>query len=450
MQAADTTSSSRTGAQDTAQRTLDGSTEEVPPVTRRWSTSLKLCLLACLQAQNVLSLPAQNFSPDQCYSLAVSESPLWMTSGVFADTTAPSLLWVDAARQEVQEVTLEADSLRAAVAPTNPTWMPAFRQRTRTKLRVDIQGPASIWRTDSGYHLEFKVPAEMLHVDGGVQRLGAHSLTASAAQKGNSVLAVFNLSPMAGGYLAFGDIVEAGPPDPPNSAFFYFEPSGRLDIFETIPATRVSRNQYTRNYLPFLAAIDNDREDSMAGDKQQQTGYVLLLEERPQLATVKPGWPGLERLPDFPKDFQTRPSLEREPALRGQRIWEQETKWFRTLEQADLAAGLYARDNSLFLLGKKMEDQKPGWWLVKLNPATGGAVFKRRIPTDAAHLTVIPGDRYWAFVEKGRVKSITNGAPFTRIKSLVLVPATWLESEDGGRLDSKRRVHCVGEDAHPK
>ncbi len=96
---------------------------------------------------------------------------------------------------------------------------------------------------------------------------------------------------------------------------------------------------------------------------------------------------------------------------------------FQRLEAAAYPAGIYGWKNSLYVLMRTPTANASTWSLLKINPETFEVVWNRRIATTANHLLVIPGEKYWAFVEKGPVKGPGNQA----VRSFLRVPTAVVE-----------------------
>jgi hypothetical protein len=77
------------------------------------------------------------------------------------------------------------------------------------------------------------------------------------------------------------------------------------------------------------------------------------------------------------------------------------------IEGSTMPAGLYAWSGDLWVLNR--EPAAGGgtrWSLMRVDPESGALKAELVLPTDANHLTVIPGSRYWALVERGFVRAI--------------------------------------------
>ncbi|MFY9819774.1 MAG: hypothetical protein WAM82_00225 [Thermoanaerobaculia bacterium] len=150
-------------------------------------------------------------------------------------------------------------------------------------------------------------------------------------------------------------------------------------------------------------------------------GYFLALEQDAV---------GLYRVParGEPQRLATFPGIEQE--LRAELTRDQDMKQtpnlFRLLERTSLPAGLYGTGDGLFLLRHVPKDRpSPGWALTQLDPRTGRMLRTVSLPTSAHHLTAAPGDRSWAFFEKGSVPAIGRQST----PSMLLVPTAWIQGK---------------------
>lgn len=114
----------------------------------------------------------------------------------------------------------------------------------------------------------------------------------------------------------------------------------------------------------------------------------------------------------------TRPELPLRVTMEKTRLL------FSRLQASDSPAGLYGWNGFLYLLAREpAEGGGTIWSLVKIDPESGRATWNRRIDSRAAHMFVIPGDRYWAFVEKGPVLD----AGQQEVKAFMIVPSKVIE-----------------------
>jgi len=159
--------------------------------------------------------------------------------------------------------------------------------------------------------------------------------------------------------------------------------------------------------LPFLAALKDEKDDT------RYVGYVLLMKDRLGIYRHEKGRPTLDFVTALPRGLEVSPQL---PDLKRK---EDFPSVMRAVEQSTMPAGLWGWNGHLFLLSRAPAGTKTRWTLTKIDPRQGAVLGSIVLPTEANHLTVVPGPSWWAFVEKGPVLGFGN----QNIDSAVLVPS---------------------------
>jgi len=259
---------------------------------------------------------------------------------------------------------------------------------------------------------------------------------ATVTNKKLQIEAIYDMAPMGEGLLAFADYREITPEQPNGlwgSAFLYLGAAGKNQLVYSIDPDSDVVFQYARE-MPYLAAVNG-------------VGFILFMDQKPTLAKVKigaDGIDGVEMLENFPEEFRYRPHLVRQFAMDQVRQLKQ---YYTALEDSTLGAGIYSWSGELYLLGKKPAESNgdTAWWLIRLDQDTGDELSRVRLPTDAPHLIVVPGD-HWAFVQMGKGRVEDGLGPQNSIyfgtRSMVVVPNDWLADPYAGRLDEESRAHC--------
>ncbi len=385
-------------------------------------TTLIQGLLAVLSVM-VLSGPsvAQDLEPDRCYrALLTPELPgyglEWPTSGAWSEG---QVLVVDAYAGHVVRI-----SRRGQVGSGLASTLPLEASGSQRPLAR----PSQIRAIDGGFLLEDEASDDILRLNSYLEVSESTPVKTSDVPYERS--SIYGWSPMGEGFLAFGDLKG---PRGWMSALFYFDKEGRLEIFYEVAIDAEVIDHYTRN-TAYVAAL---------GD----VGYVLSVDETLSIGELRLG-KGLRRLPSFPAEFKNRPKFDEAYRRRlrphGAR---KATEIYRSYETATMASGLYAWGGRLYLVGKEAmaSNGETDWWLIHIDPEDEGREKSRvRLPTGAAHLTIVPGSKFWALIEKGRVEGIgAKHAPFMDTASMVLVPTHWLENPNPGSPDEQLRVECV-------
>jgi hypothetical protein len=74
------------------------------------------------------------------------------------------------------------------------------------------------------------------------------------------------------------------------------------------------------------------------------------------------------------------------------------------VEQSTMPVGIYGWNDHLYVVSRRFsQDRSTTWSVSKIDPNSERVVASTTLPVQAQHLTVIPGDRYWAILEKGSV-----------------------------------------------
>lgn len=94
---------------------------------------------------------------------------------------------------------------------------------------------------------------------------------------------------------------------------------------------------------------------------------------------------------------------------------------FSALERRSIPEAIYAWRDSVYVLVRAAgREGQSKWSLARLNTATGQMGTAVELGLSAKHLTVIPGNKFWAFI----LKESVLGAGVQKIPSFMLVPAS--------------------------
>lgn len=112
---------------------------------------------------------------------------------------------------------------------------------------------------------------------------------------------------------------------------------------------------------------------------------------------------------------------------------------FREIESFTMPAGLYGYGGFLYLLARDPEACSP-WLLHKIDPINDRLIGSVPLPSLARRLALVPGEQQWILIEKGSV--IAGGEE--RIKSIQLVPSSWLTNPNESRLNIRPELtSCI-------
>jgi len=159
---------------------------------------------------------------------------------------------------------------------------------------------------------------------------------------------------------------------------------------------------------PYLTALDG-------------RGYALRMNGNPRIYENQEGSDELMELkayrfegslPDLPS-FETRADVETVLAK---------------VEESSMPVGLFGFHQRLFVVTRVAGHPNAQWQVTSIDPGTDRVLGTASIPLDASHVTVVPGPKRWAFIEKGHAYAFGDQA----IESVYFVPASRFEGELSG------------------
>ena len=103
---------------------------------------------------------------------------------------------------------------------------------------------------------------------------------------------------------------------------------------------------------------------------------------------------------------------------------EQFVELMKFVERATMPIELHGWEGSVYILWRRGQE----WYLSKVDPSEDHVAGWVRLPTVANHLMVVPGDRYWALIEKRTVE----GFGLQTIDSLRFIPSALVASFPAG------------------
>jgi hypothetical protein len=133
------------------------------------------------------------------------------------------------------------------------------------------------------------------------------------------------------------------------------------------------------------------------------TGYLLLLDSGfPVLYRSRRG--GKELEPMDALDVLHKDEKSGAPVLPSFIKPDDFPAVMRAVERSSMPVGLYGWGDSLYMLFRSPSAGGTKWVMFKIDPEADRIVSSFEIPTQANHLTVVPGSKEWAFIEKGPVR----------------------------------------------
>jgi hypothetical protein len=308
---------------------------------------------------------------ERCREVSPSQMPVWTISGMWAPRGG-ELLLVDSYRSTLLRYSESGEALGAVGEPLHSA-LRAFQ-------------PVSGQRLGDGLVLEDGNRFQPL--DARLKPLETQDLRAKSAGTLGAIDGLWQSQIVGNDVVAFADINVA--PSRWNVAFIRFpvdNPGAFRILGKSLKTTDRERTIFFRTGYPGIAAI---------GD----TAYILSLTGGTILYKNEAGSVELKSLPDFP--WKPSPDLTEFIAPADY------PKLMHSMEEATMPVGLYAQDRSLYLLSRKPAEKTglpSSWSLTSIDTVTGRPTGTRELPFQANHVTVIPGPKTWAFVEKGPVEA---------------------------------------------
>jgi hypothetical protein len=146
------------------------------------------------------------------------------------------------------------------------------------------------------------------------------------------------------------------------------------------------------------------------------TAYFVQMGGRAEIWEIGGNPRLIKKLLDVPSNFARIPNL---------------TDWtgpnaaqavFRELSQYDVPSGLYAFDHDLYLLARSVVKNRFTWWLFAIDDDTGRIRGKVQLPSNAAHLAIVPSPDHWFVFERGPVQ--VDGSQ--EISSVLVIKSDWI------------------------
>lgn len=336
-----------------------------------------------------------------CVEVPLTVRPGWTISGTWADG-GTVLLVVDAFNNKILRYASNGDPLPAFPEPFDSAFdnfTPSVIKSEGSELIIELSNARLI---RLGRNL---TPVFRRDLIGESQRVDAR------------LEKVYQWEIAGGDLLLFGDVrrPQATPEEQWKSGFFRAplnDPKSFQSLHEISPYDPA--RLFYRLGTPLIA--------SQAG-----TVYMLLMEEKPRIVRSRKGSTGLETLRTFPAELAQRPVLP---------PWKQLDDYaplMLAIERSTMPVALLGWEGSLFVLGRRPAANDTGteWLLSKIDPRTDTLVWTTTVPLPSArHVTVVPGPKQWAFIQKGVAKGLFN----QEVKSLYLVPASRLRGKPGPDL----------------
>jgi hypothetical protein len=326
------------------------------------------------QHDDPISMPRSN----GCWEVPLQQQPGWTISGSWANDGS-TLLVVDAYKNEVLSYSARGD----------------FKGVIPLALQASFGNytPSTLKGQGSNLFLEL-AQARFVRLDSNLKPVQTYNLFQGAQRSGESIKGIFQWELAGNDAVIFGDIYRPGLEGEKQwrSGFFRIpldNPSSFQSLYETAP-TDPSRIFY-RLGTPLIASI---------GD----VSYILVMEERPRIYRNRSGESRLEPLEAFPVGFEERPILP---------SWKKfdDYAWLmRVVERSAMPVALFGWEGYLYIVGRQPVQGTTRWTLTKIDPQADRVVWTRDVSLSPSthHVTVVPGPRQWAWIQKGVVRGLFN------------------------------------------
>ena len=339
--------------------------------------------------------------PAGAFDLPFDRSPLWVMSGVWNESGS-RLFLVDSARQEIIPIGQDG-SIRDAITPSlDGTGFLEFNllKSANGQLYLDLDNVGLV-ATDH----DFEVSADK------ITKVGRDNFPGNGIEK--RIAAVHAWAVSDDFIYAFADIEQRAIPNWVSG--FIKIPLQKPEDFEFLVELKLSLGDLMASFYQLGLNLFEASGTNV---------FVLVMDDPPYLVVAEPG--GANRKISVASACGGRPDI---PRINGGAA--SMTPALEALERSTGPIGVYSQDERVFLLCRQEVQQGDFQFsIAELNLTTGAAISLRPINTDAAHLVVIPGPRYWAFVQKGQVAAGRSGGPFMPIKSVMMVPSKVFTDRD--------------------
>lgn len=161
-----------------------------------------------------------------------------------------------------------------------------------------------------------------------------------------------------------------------------------------------------------LAATTGENAGAYALRVEDGQPFIQHLAGSGKRLKVFPDWPG--PMPDLPP-VSTMAHY---------------SAWWQAVENASFPASLYAEGPYLYVLVRVASEDGPEWELHAVDPVTESPLHRVRLPTRAAHVSLVPGSKYWALLEASSYAEDTLRMP----KQLLML--------DAGAIRSGEELSC--------
>jgi len=229
-----------------------------------------------------------------------------------------------------------------------------------------------------------------------------HAKSLNPKSRDLAVQGMYLWEPIGNDLVTFSDI--QGPKENDWQSGFVRFPADRPQDFSVLYAMKFKEPSHIFYRLghPYITSLGN-------------TTYVLLMESKMRILKSVDGGLVPMSTAAFPAD-----QLSLTPQLPEFESTDDLPHVMRAVETSTMPTGLYGWENSLYLLWRRPDGATTKWFLTKIDPTKERVVGTVSIKgTSANHLSVVPGPKSWAFIEKGPAR----GWGLQDVRSIFYVPS---------------------------
>ncbi len=341
-------------------------------------------LAAAVQGQADGAFQATGSSAAACSRIELWPPPGWTNSGAW---NGEHLLLVDTQNQEVlrysatgRQLGTLGESVTRSLKNTFPTKLAAQGQR----LVIQVQGD------------------RFLSLDRSYVFHGATDAHERVDYEQSAVRKLLTWALAGSDVFGFAEVESPGNRWSSGLVRFSLDQPGAFKYLAPRAVTAVSRKFHRLGY-PYVAAAGG-------------TGYAVLMEGgQMTLYRSAAGSGQLDKMDAL--DDVAAPEL---PSFVQP---EDFVSVMQAVEESAMVAGIYTQGADLYVLFRRPAGGATEWRLSHVNLATGRIDETTKLPSRAHHLFAVPGDKRWAFIEKGPARTLND----QDVTGAFLVPASRLQ-----------------------
>ncbi len=380
-------------------------------------------LLVLALACSALTAGAEPIA-DGCLQIPLQPQPKWTFSGGWVDD-GYGLVLADSGEKALRRYDLRSYLLDEGAV-----------RGVRLSLKVpDV--PEGAWPSflkpaSYGFLVEYH-EGFMVKLDHELNVISAHSVVNMANGQGHYLASVVQWQPLGdNGLIGFGDVAQGSGNWVSAFVEVDFAVPRNFRVIESMSIYDDSRNFYSLG-LPFIAVTEPAESDGEVIYVKMDRSPVIRAEDLNRSTMRDLDWAG--------SPFVNRRTLpERLDLSRVAALYEK-------IARSSIPVALLSWRSQTIVIDRRVAapgtDSGTEWYLSTVGSTPGSEI---RLPVfGAEHLSVIPGQRYWAFIEKGAVCGLAKQS----ISTLILVPSERISAalvssgegggatlcEDGIRLD---------------